>query len=871
MAKDPICGMEVEEKPDALTATRDGKTYYFCSPGCRRKFMQEGEEESEGEDEGEIPHASPAATTQKRILDIEGMTCASCARTVEKSIQNVPGVRSATVNFVTEKATVELDPDAVKLSDLKNAVEAVGYGLKAPGESLTLPITGMTCVSCAKTVESALRKTPGVVEATVNFATETAKISFDPQITNRESVVAAVESTGYGVGEAKAEAEEDESVRRMHQARRRLALAWSVTIPIIILMLLRMFFKVDIPGYYWIESALAVAVIFGPGGQTLRSAALSVRHGSANMDVLIALGTLVALATGPARLANLGIDSYAGVGAMIMAFHLTGRYIEARARGRASQAIRRLLELGAKTATVLADGVEREVPIDELQVADLMLVRPGGKIPTDGEVVSGESSVDESMATGESMPVRKKAGDEVIGATVNQNGILRVRATRVGKDTFLSNVISMVEECQGSKVPIQEFADRITAYFVPAILVVALATLAAWLVFPQSFHGIVAWADSFVPWVNPDVSKFSLAILAGVSVLVIACPCALGLATPTALMVGSGLGAQHGILIRTGEAIQTMREVRAVVFDKTGTITKGKPELTDLVPAEGESEEELLRLAASLESSSEHPLARAVVEGAKARRVKPHEPEEFAAVPGQGVAGKVDGHEVAVGSRKLMEARNVDYQPLESALRSLEDEAKTVAVVAVDGVAKGVMAIADTLKEDSQEAVAALQKMGLHTVVLTGDNERTARAIAKKVGIERVVANVLPDAKVEEVQRLQREFGSVAMVGDGINDAPALTQANVGIAIGTGTDIAIESSDITLVSGNLTAVVSAIRLSHATFVKIKQNLFWAFFYNMVAVPVAILGLLHPLIAEMAMAASSINVVTNSLRLRRAKL
>jgi len=871
MAKDPICGMEVEEKPGALTATRDGSTYYFCSAGCRSKFLHEGKGEPEGEAEEEIPGKSANGITEKRILGVEGMTCASCAMTIEKSIQKVPGVTAATVNFATEKATIELDPAVATMSDLRNAVEGAGYGLRLPGERLTLPITGMTCVSCAKTIEAALRKTPGVIDASVNFPTETARVLFDPAVADTRSIVAAVESTGYGVGKAEAEAEEDEAVKRMHRARRRLATAWSVTIPIIALMLLRMLFKVDIPGYHWIELALALVVIFIPGRQTLRSAALAVRHGSANMDVLIALGTLVSLATGPASLAKLGIESYAGVGAMIMAFHLTGRYIEARARGRASQAIKRLLELGAKTATVVANGSEKEVPIEELQVGDVMVIRPGEKVPTDGEVVLGESSVDESMATGESMPIGKRTGDGVIGATVNQNGLLRVRATKVGKDTFLANVIRMVEECQGSKVPIQEFADSITAYFVPVILLVALATLAAWLIFPEFFRSIVGWVDGFIPWVDPNLSKFSLAILAGVSVLVIACPCALGLATPTALMVGSGMGAQHGILIRTGEAIQTMRDVRAVVFDKTGTITKGKPEVTDVVPAEGEGAEDLLRLAASLESASEHPLARAIVDGAKARQIPVAEPSEFVAIPGKGVSGNVAGHEVTVGSRKLMDERTVEWRSLESTAQALEDEAKTVAVVAVDGTAKGVLAVADTVKEDSQDAVAALQKMGLHTVMLTGDNERTARAIAGKVGIERVVANVLPDAKVQEVRRLQQEFGHVAMVGDGINDAPALTQANVGIAIGTGTDVAIESSDITLVRGDLSGVVSAIRLSQATFAKIKQNLFWAFFYNMVAIPIAILGLLHPLIAEMAMAASSINVVTNSLRLRRTKL
>jgi len=871
MAKDPICGMEVEEKPGALNASRDGKTYYFCSAGCRTKFLEGYTEEPQAETEGEIPQGPALAAAEKRILGIEGMTCASCAKTIERFVQKLPGVHAVHVNFATEKATVKFDPASVTFADLEGAVKAAGYALRLSGERLTLPIAGMTCVSCAKTIEAALRKTPGVIRGDVNFATETARVLFDPLVTNRKSIVSAVESTGYAVGQAEAEAEEDEAIKRMRQAFRRLAVAWSLTVPIIALMFLEMFWKLDVPGYDWMVLLVAIIVLFGPGYHTLRSAAIAVRHGSANMDVLIALGTLVALATGPAGLMGLKIENYAGVAAMIMAFHLTGRYIEALARGRASQAIKKLLELGAKTASILVDGEEKEVPVEELQVDDVMLVRPGDKIPTDGEVISGESAVDESMATGESMPVRKKARDEVIGATVNQNGMLRVRVTKVGKDTFLSQVIKMVEECQGSKVPIQEFADRITSYFVPVILVLALVTVVAWLVFPGFFRPILEWGGSFIPWVNADLGVLSLGIVAGVAVLVIACPCALGLATPTALMVGSGLGAENGILIRSGEAIQTMRDVRAVVFDKTGTITKGKPEVTDVIPAEGEEVEDLLRLAASLETVSEHPLARAVVEEARAQGISIAEPEEFIAIPGKGISGKADGREVAVGSGRLMTERGVDLTALEPQIQALEDEAKTVAIVAEGGKLKGVVAIADALKEDSVQAIADLQKMGLHTVMLTGDNERTGQAIAKKVGIERVLANVLPDAKVQEIQRVQDEFNCVAMVGDGINDAPALTQANVGIAIGTGTDIAIEASDITLVRGNLSGVVSGIRLSHATFSKIKQNLFWAFFYNVVAIPIAILGLLHPLIAEIAMAASSINVVTNSLRLKRTKL
>jgi Cu+-exporting ATPase len=616
--------------------------------------------------------------------------------------------------------------------------------------------------------------------------------------------------------------------------------------------------------------ALAAPVLFGPGWPTLRSAFKAIRHGSANMDVLIAMGTLISLATGPATI-FFAVANYSGVAGMIMAFHLTGRFVEARAKGRASQAIKRLLELGAKTAHVLVDGEEREVPIDQVRVGDIMVVRPGEKIPTDGEVVEGESAIDESMATGESMPINKRPGDAVIGATVNQEGLLKVKATQVGRDTFLSQVIKMVEECQGSKVPIQEFADKVTAYFVPIVLGVAVATLVAWLAFPGFFQPVLSWASTFIPWVNPGVGTVTLAIVAAVAVLVIACPCALGLATPTALMVGSGIGAQNGVLIRRGEGIQTLKEVHTIVFDKTGTITKGKPEVTDLVPADGWDVARLLGTIATAESGSEHPLGRAFVERAKADGIKLENISDFTALRGRGVVARLEGREVLVGSRKLMSESGIEPAPWEAEMQRLEGEAKTAMLVAVDRQIAGVAAVADTLKDDSVAAIRELERMGVETAILSGDNQRTVEAIAREVGISRVLAEVLPDGKVDEIKRLQEEVGTVAMVGDGINDAPALTQANVGIAIGTGTDIAIEASDVTLVRGDLSSVVTAIKLSRATFRKIRQNLFWAYFYNTVAIPLAILGLLHPVIAEAAMAISSISVVTNANLLRRARI
>jgi Cu+-exporting ATPase len=555
---------------------------------------------------------------------------------------------------------------------------------------------------------------------------------------------------------------------------------------------------------------------------------------------------------------------------MIMAFHLTGRYIEETAKGRASQAIRKLLELGAKTARVLRDGLEVEIAIEQVQAGDVMVIRPGEKVPTDAVVVQGESAIDESMATGESMPVNKRPGDELIGATVNQEGLLKAKATRVGKDTFLAQVIKLVEEAQGSKVPIQEFADRVTSVFVPVIIGIAALTLLVWLLGSGLMQPLVQ-AGSFLPWVNPDLGIVTLAIVSMVAVLVIACPCALGLATPTALMVGSGMGAEHGILIRSGEAIQTFKDVRVVVFDKTGTITKGKPEVTDVVVGEGFDASAVLRAAASVERGSEHPLGRAIVERAEARELSLVEPQSFRAERGKGVSATIDGVEVLVGSRRLMAEHNIDPKPMESAMERLEEEAKTAMLVAIDGVLAGVVAVADTLKEDSANAIRELRDMGLETAMITGDNRRTGEAIARRVGIDHVLAEVLPDGKVAEVQKLQEQFGMVAFVGDGINDAPALKQANVGIAIGTGTDIAIEASDVTLVRGELTGVVEAVNLSRATFRKIKQNLFWAFFYNVFMIPLAIVGWMHPALAEIAMATSSITVVTNANMLRRVEI
>jgi Cu+-exporting ATPase len=595
------------------------------------------------------------------------------------------------------------------------------------------------------------------------------------------------------------------------------------------------------------------------------------------MDVLITIGSLAALSTGYVTLLHaLGFGpqfhSFAMIAGMIMAFHLTGRYIETKAKGSASQAIRQLLTLEAKEASVLKDGIEQKVSVQELKIGDIMLVRPGEKIPTDGDVIEGESSVDESIATGESMPVDKQTGDKVIGATINATGVLKVRASKIGNDTFLSQIIRMVEEAQGTKIPIQEFADKVTAVFVPIVLALAGLTLASWLIFPEFFKGLVVWASAFIPWVDPNWGTISLAFYATIAVLVIACPCALGLATPTALMVGSGLGATNGILIRKGEAIQLMKDVDTIVLDKTGTITKGKPEVTDIFVMGHTSSDEVLRYAASVEDNSEHPLARAIVDAAFSKDLNLIKTSSFHSVTGKGVTANVEGIDVSVGTPDLHQNKSVEIPELYLIQKKeLEAQEKTVVVVSINNTVSGLIAIADEVKDDSQEAISKLKNQGLTVVMLTGDNLRTGQAIGKKVGVDDVIAEVLPDQKSEVVKKLQKEGKIVAMVGDGINDAPALTQADIGIAMGTGTDVAIESGDIVLAKGSLSGLLRAINLSKETFKKIKQNLFWAFFYNLIMIPLAVVGFLHPLLAEIAMAFSSINVVLNSKSLESKKI
>ncbi|MDO9536165.1 MAG: heavy metal translocating P-type ATPase [Bacillota bacterium] len=778
------------------------------------------------------------------ILKIDGMTCAACANRVEKALQKTPGVAQARVNFAAQKAYVEFLPEILPEGESKlallEAVSKAGYN--------------------AELMEEANKKKPAAQEAVPTLGWKpfhTFSKYWDPH-----------------------EGEEAEVV----EARQRMFFSASFSTIIMILMMVQMLIT-PIPYYRFIVAVLGYFVIFVSGSKTHSNSINALRHGSANMDVLVSLGSV------PPFIISLGglffpVQTFFEMASTIVTFHLFGRYMEARAKGRASQAIKKLLQLEAKTATILRDGEEREVPLEEVKVGDIMLVRPGEKIPTDGIVVFGQSTVDESMATGEPLPVEKSENKEVIGATINGYGVLKVKATRVGSDTFLSQIIRMVEEAQGSRVPIQEFADRVTGYFVPVVILLSIGTFLSWILFPSFLYGIIEKAAPVLPWVNPALDKLTLAFFAAIAVLVISCPCALGLATPTALMVGSGMGAKRGILIKQGEAIQIMKDVKIIVFDKTGTLTKGKPSVTVIKPFPGKEslkssqlpdeakdnlENEILFYAASMEASSEHPLSHAVVKKAREKGIPIAQVEQFQAVAGKGVKGILHGNSVLVGSRRLLEMEGISLKEVELTMEELEKEGHTVVALAVNGEPLGVLSIADTLKEDAVKAVNALHKLGLQTALLTGDNYRTAGAIAGKLGIKHVIAEVLPEGKVEEVKKLQDKVGVLAMVGDGINDAPALKQADVGIAIGTGTDVAIEAADIVLVRGDLLSVVSSIRLSRGIFRKIKQNYFWAWFYNAIAIPLAALGLLHPMIGVAAMSFSSVNVVWNSLRLKGYKI
>jgi len=787
-------------------------------------------------------------------LKLEGLHCAACASTIEKAVARLEGVQSSGVNFATSVGTFTYDDTRIAVDEIKQTIKSAGYDIAPEVETLRLRIDGMRCAACAMKVEKSLRSLPGVKSVSVNLATALATVTLDPQVLNASRLLEAVETSGYG---ARLEEAPSQVADESQIAKRRMLTAWLFATPVIVVMLFHMvgLWRGVLPEALMI--ALSLPVLFVAGRGVYRSAWRSTLHASPNMDVLISLGTLASLSTGFMRLGGMAVESYAAVAAMIMAIHLTGRSIEASAKGRASDAVRKLLELAAQTARVLTAEGEKEIPVSELKVGDVFIVRPGEKIATDGVVESGHTSVDESLATGESMPVDKQVGDQVIGSTINQAGTITVRATRVGNETFLAQVAEAIRQFQEQKVPMQKFADRVTSIFVPVVLAIAGLTFIVWLLVPQM---------SSLSWIDADVSRLTLAIFAAVAVLVISCPCALGLATPTAIMVGSDVGARLGILLRGAEAVQITKDVRAVAFDKTGTLTLGKPSVVDVAPAQGYDEARLLGLAASVEHASEHPIARAVMDAANQKGIPPVEADDFEAIPGKGIKARVEGKRVLLGKVGFLKDEGIDLGELDAVAGDFQAKGYTVIGVAEESMLAGLVAIADTLKPDSADVVRRLKEMGLTVIMVTGDNEVTARSIANECGIDVVIPNVLPNEKAATVRDLRKRFGPVAMVGDGINDAPALAEADVGIAIGTGTDIAIETSDITLVGASLKGVVRAILLSKAIFAKIKQNLFWAFFYNIIAIPVASLGLLHPLIAEAAMALSSINVVTNSLRL-----
>jgi len=803
------------------------------------------------------------------------MTCTTCAATIEKGLTETPGVEQASVNFAAEKASIKYDPAKVDLAKIKNTVSQLGYGV-ATRKSI-FPVSGMTCASCVARVEKALSSVPGVISASVNLASEKATVEY-LEGTELADLRQAVKEAGYELGhEVQALEGVTTAVQRETRAlRNRLIIAAALASSIMALG-----WGPPFVGKSYLLWALATPVQFWAGWRFYRGAWGALKHRTSDMNTLIAVGTSAAYIYSmvavifPGLFAAGGLEPhlYFDTSAMIITLILLGRFLEARAKRQTSEAIKKLIGMQPKTALVIHDGQEREIPVEDVQVGDIILVRPGERVPVDGIVRQGYSSIDESMITGESIPVEKKVGDEVIGATINKMGSLQFEATKVGKDTTLAHIIRMVEEAQGSKAPIQRLADVIASYFVPAVIGIAIVTFIIWY------------------FVGPPPS-LTFALLNFVAVLIIACPCALGLATPTAIMVGTGKGAEHGILIRSAEALERAHQINTVLLDKTGTLTRGEPMVTDIIAAPFSSREEVLRLAASVEHSSEHPLGEAVVKAALDKRLELSSPSDFNAIPGRGVEALVDGKKLFLGNLKLMEERGFSLDGLGEKANKIFEEGKTVIFLGMDSQVVGIIALADTLKPNAKEALQALRRIGVETVMLTGDNRRTAETIARDVGISRVLAEVLPENKAQEVKKLQEEGKVVAMVGDGINDAPALAQADVGIAIGTGTDVAIETGDVTLISGDLMGVVTAIYLSKRTMRTIKQNLFWAFAYNTALIPVAAgvlylafghagvptglhfilgdYGFLNPMLAAAAMAASSVTVVSNSLRLRRFK-
>jgi Cu+-exporting ATPase len=790
-------------------------------------------------------------------LKVTGMTCAACSNRIEKALNKMDGVE-ANVNLAMEKATVKYDPAKQSVADIQTKIVNLGYGVAT--EKVTLDIEGMTCAACATRIEKGLNRLEGVTSAAVNLATNSAVVEYNEGIVSIEDILEKIKKLGYK-GQIRNE-EQDQAGRRealLKQKQRQLAISSLLSLPLLYTMIAHMPFDTGLPMPHllmnpWFQLLLATPVQFYIGGPFYTGAYRALRNKSANMDVLVALGTSAAYFYSLYEaFKTLGNPEYMPrlyfeTSAVLITLVLLGKYFETLAKGRTTEAISKLMSLQAKEATVIRNGEEMKVPLEEVVIGDTILVKPGEKIPVDGTVIAGVSSVDESMITGESIPVDKKEGDPVIGATINQNGMLTIRAEKVGKDTALANIIKIVEEAQGSKAPIQRMADVISGIFVPIVVGIAAVAFIIWYFF-----------------VTPDDLPKSLEV--AIAVLVIACPCALGLATPTSIMVGTGKGAEKGILFKGGEYLEGTHKVNAVLLDKTGTVTKGKPEVTDVL----KFRDDMLDYAVSAESASEHPLAQAIVEYGKKQGISAKPLEHFAAIAGHGIEAVIGGKTVLVGTRKLMRERSVETDSHEKEMIGLEQQGKTAMLVAINGELAGIIAVADTVKESSKEAVQTLKQMGIDVYMVTGDNKRTAEAIANQVGIDHVFAEVLPEDKANIVAELQKQGKRVAMVGDGINDAPALAKADIGMAIGTGTDVAIETADVTLVGGDLSHIPQAIELSRKTMKNIRQNLFWALFYNSIGIPVAAAGLLEPWIAGAAMAFSSVSVVTNALRLKRVKL
>lgn len=800
---------------------------------------------------------------KEATVAISGMTCAACAIRIEKGLQKLEGVESASVNLALEKSTVVYDAEKMSFQDIQKKIEDLGYGVIT--DKVELNISGMTCAACATRIEKGLQKVPGVIQAHVNLALETGSVEYDASQASVADLIRQVEKLGYQAVRKDEQSEAETADRRAQEIERqtgKFLFSLILSLPLLWAMVSHFSFTsfIWLPDMLinpWVQLALATPVQFVVGKQFYVGAYKALRNKSANMDVLVALGTSAAyfyslymaiqsIGTGAHM-----IELYFETSAVLITLILLGKLFEAKAKGRSSEAIRKLMGLQAKTAVVIRYGEEMTIPVDEVRPGDIVYVKPGEKVPVDGVVLEGQSAVDESMLTGESIPVDKTVGDNVIGATLNKNGFLQIQATKVGKETALAQIIRVVEEAQGSKAPIQRLADSISGVFVPVVVGIAVLTFVIWYWF-----------------VSPG--DFASALEKGIAVLVIACPCALGLATPTSIMAGSGRAAELGILFKGGEHLETAHRLDTIVLDKTGTVTKGEPELTDVF-AYDMDESELLALVGAAEKNSEHPLAQAIVKGIGEKGVSLGAAEAFEAIPGFGIRAVVNGREVLVGTRRLLAEKSISYEQAADVMSSLEKEGKTAMLAAVDGRLAGMVAVADTIKPTSREAVKRMKEMGLTVIMMTGDNRQTAEAIARQAGIDQVIAEVLPEGKADEVKKLQQQGRKVAMVGDGINDAPALATADIGMAIGTGTDVAMEAADITLMRGELTSVADAIVMSHKTIRNIKQNLFWAFAYNTVGIPFAALGFLAPWLAGAAMAFSSVSVVLNALRLQRVKL